>query len=102
MEEVEDALGEVGRLVFGQVLDIVGVLEGLASIHRNLVVGVSSWHVEGKIEVTELVVKRSAVWIVRRLCAADGEDLVEAGPVEEKLGVERDDDGVLLKALTDG
>ena len=57
MKAVEDGLGEVGRKMLEQVVDVVGVLARFAYNDRDAADAVSSRHVGGKIEVKEFVVK---------------------------------------------
>ena len=80
-------------------MDVVGDLAWLASSDREVAVGVSSWHVGGKIEVKELVVERS-----RRGCQTPvrSRRLVWAGPVEGELGLEHDGVGAFIITLARG
>ena len=98
---VEDVLGEAGRKVLGQVVDVVGLLARFASSDRDTAVTVSSRHAGGEIEVKELVVKRSTVGDVRRWCGAGGEDLEWAGPVKRQFGLYDKGVGALLGTLAD-
>ena len=94
-------LGEAGRKVFAQVVDVVGVLPGFASSDRDTAVAVSSRHVGGEIDVKELAVKRSVVGRVRRRCGAGGEDLMWAGPIKRQFGLKDNGLGAFLGSLAD-
>ena len=95
-------LGEVSWKVFGQVVDVVGVLARFASSDRDTVVAASSRHFGGEVEVEELVVNRPVIGDVRHRCGADGEDLVWAGPVKRQFGHEDNGVDAFLGTLADG
>ena len=50
-------LGQIGRLVFGLIVDVVGVPARLAAENGDAMLGVTSRHVRGNVKVQEPVVK---------------------------------------------
>ena len=84
------------------VVGVVKVPAELASKDRDAAVGVASRQVERKVDVEELVVKRTVVRGVGGRSWADGEDFERADPVKGELGLQYGGVGAVLGALSDG
>ena len=99
---VKDVGGEAGRKVFWYVVGVVRVPAGLASNAGDAAVGLASRQVRRKVQVEELVVKRTAVRGVGGRSGAHCEDFERAHPIKGELGLQYGGVGAFLGALSDG